>query len=63
MSESIVSELGFTGLNKCKKVDPGSYQKLEGWGILIEGHEDPDKVIVAVEESSERLNQSLNGIF
>ena len=63
VSESIVSELGFTGLNKCKKIERGSYQKLEGWGMLIEGHEDPDKVIAAVEESSERLNQSLNGIF
>ena len=63
VSQSIVSELGFTGLNKCKMLEPGSYQSLDGWEILISDHKDPEKVISAINEASERLNQSLNGIF
>jgi HD-like signal output (HDOD) protein len=63
VSEAIVSELGFTGLNKCRKVNPGSYQELEGWQILIAEHEEPEKIILAIEEASERLDQSLKGIF
>lgn len=63
VSQAIVSELGFPGLNKCKKPESGSYQKLEGWEMLTEGHENPDKLITSINEASERLNQSLNGIF
>ena len=63
VSQAIVSELGFTGLNKCKKPESGSYQELEGWEMLTEGHEDPDELITSINEASERLNQSLNGIF
>jgi hypothetical protein len=44
-------------------VNPGSYQELEGWQILIAEHEEPEKIILAIEEASERLDQSLNGIF
>ena len=63
VSQAIVSELGFTGLNKCKKPESGSYQKLEGWEMLTEGHDDPDELITSINEASGRLNQSLNGIF
>lgn len=63
VSQAIVSELGFTGLNKCKKPESGSYQKLEGWEMLTEGHDDPDELIASIKEASGRLNQSLNGIF
>ena len=63
VSQAIVSELGFTGLNKCKKPESGSYQELEGWEMLTEDHEDPDELITSINEASERLNQSLNGIF
>lgn len=63
VSQAIVSELGFTGLNKCKKPESGSYKELEGWEMLTEGHEDPDELIASINEASERLNQSLNGIF
>lgn len=63
VSQAIVSELGFTGLNKCKKPESGSYQKLEGWEMLTEGHDDPDELIASINEASGRLNQSLNGIF
>ena len=63
VSEAIVSELGFTGLNKCKQREPGSYQNLEGWRILTSEHKEPEKVIGFIEEASERLNQSLKGIF
>ncbi|MDG1356541.1 MAG: HDOD domain-containing protein [Opitutales bacterium] len=63
VSQAIVSELGFTGLNKCKKPESGSYQKLEGWEMLTEGHDDPDELISSINEASGRLNQSLNGIF
>jgi HD-like signal output (HDOD) protein len=63
VSQAIVSELGFTGLNKCKKPESGSYQELEGWEMLTEDHEDPDELIASINEASERLNQSLNGIF
>ena len=63
VSQEIVSELGFTGLNKCKKPESGSYQKLEGWEMLTEGHDDPDELITSINEASGRLNQSLNGIF
>lgn len=63
VSQAIVSELGFTGLNKCKKPESGSYQKLEGWEMLTDGHDDPDELITSINEASGRLNQSLNGIF
>ena len=63
VSQAIVCELGFTGLNKCKSKNPGTYQQLEGWNILLENHQDPEKIIAAIDEASERLNQSLNGIF
>ena len=63
VSQAIVSELGFTGLNKCKKPESGSYQELDGWEMLTEDHEDPDELIASINEASERLNQSLNGIF
>ena len=63
VSQAIVSELGFTGLNKCKKPESGSYQKLEGWEMITEGHDDPDELITSINEASGRLNQSLNGIF
>ena len=63
VSQAIVSELGFTGLNKCKKPESGSYQKLEGWEMLTEGHDDPDELISSINEASGRLSQSLNGIF
>lgn len=63
VSQAIVSELGFTGLNKCKKPESGSYQKLEGWEMLTEGHGDPDELITSINDASGRLNQSLNGIF
>ena len=63
VSQAIVSELGFTGLNKCKKPESGSYQKLEGWEMLTEDHDDPDELITSIKEASGRLNQSLNGIF
>jgi HD-like signal output (HDOD) protein len=63
VSQAIVSELGFTGLNKCKKPESGSYQKLEGWEMLTEDHDDPDELITSINEASGRLNQSLNGIF
>ena len=63
VSQAIVSELGFTGLNKCKKPESGSYQKLEGWEMLTEGHDDPDELITSINDASGRLNQSLNGIF
>jgi len=63
VSQAIVSELGFTGLNKCKKPESGSYQKLEGWEMLTEGHDDPNELITSINEASGRLNQSLNGIF
>jgi HD-like signal output (HDOD) protein len=63
VSQAIVSELGFTGLNKCKKPESGSYQELDGWEMLTEDHEDPDELITSINEASERLNQSLNGIF
>lgn len=63
VSQAIVSELGFTGLNKCKKPESGSYQKLEGWEMLTEGHDDPDELIASINEASGRLSQSLNGIF
>ena len=63
VSQAIVSELGFTGLNKCKKPESGSYQKLEGWEMLTEDHDDPDELIASINEASGRLNQSLNGIF
>ena len=33
------------------------------WNILLENHQDPEKIIAAIDEASERLNQSLNGIF
>ena len=63
VSQAIVSELGFTGLNKCKKPQSGSYQELDGWGMLTEDHDDPDELIASINEASGRLNQSLNGIF
>ena len=64
VSEAIVSELGFVGLpNKCKQRELGSYQNLEGWKILTSEHKEPGKVIEFIEEASERLNQSLKGIF
>ncbi|MDG1131800.1 MAG: HDOD domain-containing protein [Opitutales bacterium] len=63
VSQAIVSELGFTGLNKCKKPESGSYQKLEGWEMLTEGHDAPDELISSINEASGRLSQSLNGIF
>jgi len=63
VSQAIVSELGFTGLNKCKGEEPGSYQELDGWKMLTEGHQEPEKIILSIEEASGRLNQSLNGIF
>ena len=31
--------------------------------MLTEDHEDPDELIASINEASERLNQSLNGIF
>ena len=63
VSQAIVSELGFTGLNKCKKPESGSYQKLEGWEMLTEDHDNPVELITSINEASGRLNQSLNGIF
>ena len=63
VSQSIVSELGFPGLNKCKQLESGAYQKLDGWKMLIADHKDPEKVISAIDDATDRLNQSLNGIF
>ena len=63
VSQSIVSELGFPGLNKCKQQESGAYQKLDGWKMLIADHKDPEKVISAIDDATDRLNQSLNGIF
>ena len=63
VSQSIVSELGFPGLNKCKQQESGAYQKLDGWKMLISDHKDPEKVISAIDDATDRLNQSLNGIF
>ena len=37
VSQAIVSELGFTGLNKCKGPEPGSYQELDGLGNVDRG--------------------------
>jgi len=63
VSKSIVSELGFPGLNKCNKPEIGSYQSLEGWELLTEDYEKPEELISSINEASVRLNQSLNGIF
>jgi len=58
-----VCELGFTGLDKYKQQPVGAYQKLDGWEILTGELEKPEKIVSAIEEATQRLNQSLNGIF
>lgn len=63
VSQSIVCELGFTGLDKYKQQPVGAYQKLDGWEILTGELEKPEKIVSAIEEATKRLNQSLNGIF
>ena len=63
VSQSIVSELGFPGLSKYKIKESNAYQNLEGWEILIAECKEPEKITSAITEASERLNQSLNGIF
>ena len=63
VSDQIVNELGFSGLGKTSISTKGSHKELEGWQILTEDVENVEDVEDRLEESAQRVLQSLNGIF
>ena len=63
VSDQIVNELGFSGLGKTSISTKGSHKELEGWQILMEDVENVEDVEDRLEESAQRVLQSLNGIF
>jgi HD-like signal output (HDOD) protein len=63
VSDQIVIELGFGGLSKFISTQAGTYKKLAGWAILMDGVEDIESVEAKLDESAQRVMQSLNGIF